>query len=113
MSGTVTTSQGKSTKIEFGYQITWSEDDMATMYDVPLYSIDDTYEIVDDEDDEDDDYPFLGEKHEHIADNWLVVDSEDYIIDIGPIRRPPTDLAPTIAGFVGMVVGEPLGLIIG
>ena len=65
-----------------------TELDMATMYDVPLYSIDDTYEIVgvdegNDEDDEDD-YPFLGERHEHIVDNWLVVDSEDYIIDIGP-----------------------------
>tara|TARA_Y100000389_G_scaffold5667_1_gene5416 strand:+ start:3355 stop:3609 length:255 start_codon:yes stop_codon:yes gene_type:complete len=76
---------------------------MATMYDVPLHSIDDTYEIVDDEGDEDD-YPFLGEKHEHIVDNWLVVDSEDYIDD-GPIRRPPTDLGPMVVSFVGMVVG--------
>ena len=48
----------------------------------------------DDEGDEDD-YPFLGEKHEHIVDNWLVVDSEDYIIDVGPMptttNRPRTD----------------------
>jgi hypothetical protein len=35
---------------------------MATMYDVPLYSIDDTYEIVDD-------YLFLWDMHEHIVDN--------------------------------------------
>lgn len=82
---------------------------MATMYDVPLYSIDDTYEIVDDEGD----YPFLGERHEHIVDNWLVVDSEDYIIDVGPVRRPPTDIGPTVVSFVGMVVGGPLGLIMG
>jgi hypothetical protein len=59
---------------------------MATMYDVPLHSIDDTYEIVDDKGDGDD-YPFLGERHEHIVDNWLVVDSEDHIIDVRP--RPP------------------------
>ena len=42
-----------------------TEVDMATMYDVPLHSIDDTYEIVDDEGG----YPFLGERHEHIVDN--------------------------------------------
>ena len=87
-----------------------TEVDMATMYDVPLYSIDDTYEIVDDEGDEGD-YPFLGERHEHIVDNWLVVDSEDYIIDVGPVRRPPNDIGPTVVNFVGMVVGGPLGLI--
>ena len=89
-----------------------TELDMATMHDVPLYSIDDTYEIVGNESDEDD-YPFLGERHEHIADNWLVVDSEDYIIDVGPIRRPPTDIGPTVVRFVGMVVGGPLGLVMG
>ncbi len=90
---------------------------MATMYDVPLYSIDDTYEMVDDEgkgdEGDEDDYPFLGERHEHIADNWLVVDSEDYIIDVGPTRRRPIDIGPTVVSFVGMVVGGPLGLIIG
>lgn len=94
---------------------------MATMYDVPLHSIDDTYEIVDDEgivDDkgDEDDYPFLGEKHEHIVDNWLVVDGEDYIDD-GPIDddHQPTSVRWSLASsvWVGMVVGGPLGLIIG
>jgi hypothetical protein len=87
---------------------------MATMYDVPLQSIDDTYEIVDD--DRDDEYPFLGEKHEPIADNWLVVDSEDYITDIGSILEPSTDWGPVIAGWagwVGTVVSGPFGLVVG
>lgn len=90
-----------------------TELDMATMYDVPLYSIDDTYEIVGVDEGDEDDYPFLGERHEHIADNWLVVDSEDYIIDIGPARRRPIDIGPAVVSFVGMVVGGPLGLVIG
>ena len=81
-----------------------TEVDMATMYDVPLHSIDDTYEIVDDKGDEGD-YPFLGERHEHIVDNWLVVDSEDYIIDVGPIRRPPTSVRWSLASSVWSSAG--------
>ena len=49
---------------------------MATMYDVPLHSVDDSYEMVNDDTLGDSEYPSLGAPPEQ---DWVLVDTDDYL----------------------------------
>ena len=81
---------------------------------VPLDDDSTEFEIINEHDCYDEDeYPFLGKRREHISEGWSIVCAEDYIVDIGTQKMPPTDWSRSVVSWTGILIGTPLSLFVG